>query len=149
LKATEGQAEFPVAAARRATAPAVEELAVGVAAGGLAGVAKGGTWGFLRPHPAAVGRVDAVDAGVLPAGVLRETEQVLSVWRDDERSQVGIGGRVEGLLSRQVHRPDHVVLLVPSMNLSLLVIYHGSIRSPEIAEQAAYYGDGFFANNTF
>lgn len=26
-------------------------------------------------------------------------------------------------------------------------VWHGSIRSPEIAEQAAYYGDGFFANN--
>jgi putative FMN-dependent luciferase-like monooxygenase len=26
-------------------------------------------------------------------------------------------------------------------------IWHGSIRSPEIAEQAAYYGDGFFVNN--
>jgi putative FMN-dependent luciferase-like monooxygenase len=28
-------------------------------------------------------------------------------------------------------------------------IWHGSIRTPEIAEQAAYYGDGFFANNIF
>jgi putative FMN-dependent luciferase-like monooxygenase len=28
-------------------------------------------------------------------------------------------------------------------------VWHGSIRSPEIAEQAAYYGDGFFANNIF
>ena len=27
--------------------------------------------------------------------------------------------------------------------------WHGSIRSPEIAEQAAYYGDGFFANHIF
>src|SRR5436853_2127825 len=26
---------------------------------------------------------------------------------------------------------------------------HGSIRSPEIAEQAAYYGDGFFHNTIF
>ena len=26
-------------------------------------------------------------------------------------------------------------------------VWHGSIRSPEIAEQAAYYGDGFFHNN--
>jgi putative FMN-dependent luciferase-like monooxygenase len=26
-------------------------------------------------------------------------------------------------------------------------VWHGSIRTPEIAEQAAYYGDGFFANN--
>jgi putative FMN-dependent luciferase-like monooxygenase len=26
-------------------------------------------------------------------------------------------------------------------------VWHGSIRSPEIAEQAAYYGDGFFVNN--
>ena len=28
-------------------------------------------------------------------------------------------------------------------------VWHGSIRSLEIAEQAAYYGDGFFANNIF
>ena len=28
-------------------------------------------------------------------------------------------------------------------------VWHGSIRTPEIAEQAAYYGDGFFANNIF
>ncbi|WP_103502529.1 LLM class flavin-dependent oxidoreductase [Streptomyces sp. SM14] len=28
-------------------------------------------------------------------------------------------------------------------------VWHGSIRSPEIAEQAAYYGDGFSANNIF
>src|SRR5436853_4898995 len=28
-------------------------------------------------------------------------------------------------------------------------VWHGSIRSPEIAEQAAYYGDGFFHNTIF
>jgi putative FMN-dependent luciferase-like monooxygenase len=28
-------------------------------------------------------------------------------------------------------------------------VWHGSIRTVEIAEQAAYYGDGFFANNIF
>src|SRR4051794_22840318 len=28
-------------------------------------------------------------------------------------------------------------------------VWHGSIRSPEIAEQAAVYGDGFFANHIF
>ncbi|MFT4230039.1 MAG: LLM class flavin-dependent oxidoreductase [Microbacterium sp.] len=28
-------------------------------------------------------------------------------------------------------------------------VWHGSIRTPEIAELAAYYGDGFFANNIF
>ncbi|WP_322412165.1 LLM class flavin-dependent oxidoreductase [Microbacterium invictum] len=28
-------------------------------------------------------------------------------------------------------------------------VWHGSIRTPEIAEQAAFYGDGFFANNIF
>jgi putative FMN-dependent luciferase-like monooxygenase len=28
-------------------------------------------------------------------------------------------------------------------------VWHGSIRSPEIPEQAAYYGDGFFHNNIF
>ncbi|MCE7079353.1 LLM class flavin-dependent oxidoreductase [Streptomyces sp. ST2-7A] len=28
-------------------------------------------------------------------------------------------------------------------------VWHGSIRSPEIAEQAAHHGDGFFANHIF
>src|SRR6201984_1736612 len=28
-------------------------------------------------------------------------------------------------------------------------VWHGSTRTPEIAEQAAYYGDGYFANNIF
>ncbi len=28
-------------------------------------------------------------------------------------------------------------------------VWHGSIRTPEIAEQAAFYGDGFFHNNIF
>jgi putative FMN-dependent luciferase-like monooxygenase len=28
-------------------------------------------------------------------------------------------------------------------------VWHGSVRSPEIAEIAAYYGDGFFVNNLF
>lgn len=28
-------------------------------------------------------------------------------------------------------------------------VWHGSIRTPQIAEQAAYYGDGFFVNNIF
>lgn len=28
-------------------------------------------------------------------------------------------------------------------------VWHGSVRSPEIAEQAAFYGDGFFASHIF
>jgi putative FMN-dependent luciferase-like monooxygenase len=28
-------------------------------------------------------------------------------------------------------------------------VWHGSIRTPQVAELAAYYGDGFFANNIF
>ncbi|MGW0395254.1 CE1758 family FMN-dependent luciferase-like monooxygenase [Streptomyces sp. NPDC003042] len=28
-------------------------------------------------------------------------------------------------------------------------VWHGAVRSPETAERAAYYGDGFFANNLF
>ena len=28
-------------------------------------------------------------------------------------------------------------------------MWHGSIRTAEIAEQAAFYGDGFFANHIF
>ena len=26
-------------------------------------------------------------------------------------------------------------------------VWHGAIRTPEIAEQPAYYGNGYFANN--
>ncbi|HEX6365251.1 MAG TPA: LLM class flavin-dependent oxidoreductase, partial [Agromyces sp.] len=28
-------------------------------------------------------------------------------------------------------------------------VWHGSIRTPEVADQAAFYGDGFFANHIF
>ena len=28
-------------------------------------------------------------------------------------------------------------------------VWHGSIRTPEVAELAAFYGDGYFANNIF
>ncbi|MFF2580329.1 CE1758 family FMN-dependent luciferase-like monooxygenase [Streptomyces goshikiensis] len=28
-------------------------------------------------------------------------------------------------------------------------VWHGSVRSPEVAEKAAFYGDGFFVNNIF
>lgn len=28
-------------------------------------------------------------------------------------------------------------------------VWHGSIRTPEITEQTAYYGDGFSHNNIF
>ncbi|GIM93030.1 CE1758 family FMN-dependent luciferase-like monooxygenase [Paractinoplanes toevensis] len=35
------------------------------------------------------------------------------------------------------------------MNGTPPFVWHGSIRSPQIAEQAARYGDGFFVNNLF
>lgn len=28
-------------------------------------------------------------------------------------------------------------------------VWHGAVRNPQVADQAAYYGDGFFANNLF
>ncbi|GAA5000624.1 hypothetical protein GCM10025734_35730 [Kitasatospora paranensis] len=55
-------------------------------------------------------------------------------------------GRLEGALPHPapgLHRHPRPLDGVPPF------VWHGSIRSPEIAEQAAYYGDGFFANNIF
>src|ERR1700756_5486756 len=61
------------------------------------------------------------------------------LWREDVVDWKGkFRGPLEGFTS--IPRPlDDVPPFV----------WHGSIRSPEIAEQAAYYGDGFFANHIF
>ena len=42
-----------------------------------------------------------------------------------------------------VATPHHEVDGVPPF------VWHASIRSPQIAEQAAYYGDGYLHNNIF
>src|SRR5712664_4243127 len=59
------------------------------------------------------------------------------LWREDVVDATGkFRGPLQGFTS--VPRPlDDVPPFV----------WHGSIRTPEIAEQAAYYGNGYFANN--
>jgi putative FMN-dependent luciferase-like monooxygenase len=61
------------------------------------------------------------------------------VWREDS---VDWSGRFRTPLQSFTATPRPLDGVPP-------FVWHGSIRSPEIAEQAAYYGDGFFANNIF
>jgi putative FMN-dependent luciferase-like monooxygenase len=61
------------------------------------------------------------------------------LWDEDE---VTWEGRFRAPLTRFVATPRPLDGVPP-------FVWHGSIRSPEIAEQAAYYGDGFFVNNLF
>ena len=51
-------------------------------------------------------------------------------------------GRFRGPLTNFVATPRPLDGVPP-------FVWHGSIRSPEIADQAAFYGDGFFVNNLF
>jgi putative FMN-dependent luciferase-like monooxygenase len=51
-------------------------------------------------------------------------------------------GRFRAPLDRFVATPRPLYGVPP-------FVWHGSIRSPEIAEQAAFYGDGLFVNNLF
>lgn len=59
--------------------------------------------------------------------------------------------REEDVTWQGKHRtPLHSFTSTPRpLDLTPPFVWHGSIRSPEIAEQAAYYGDGFFANHIF
>jgi putative FMN-dependent luciferase-like monooxygenase len=61
------------------------------------------------------------------------------LWRETE---VDWEGRFRTPLTRFTSVPRPLDGVPP-------FVWHGSIRSPEIAEQAAFYGDGFFANNLF
>jgi putative FMN-dependent luciferase-like monooxygenase len=61
------------------------------------------------------------------------------LWREDV---VNFAGRFRTPLQEFTSTPRPLDGVPP-------FVWHGSIRSPEIAEQAAYYGDGFFANNIF
>ncbi|MCU1678337.1 MAG: class flavin-dependent oxidoreductase, partial [Frankiales bacterium] len=61
------------------------------------------------------------------------------LWDEDE---VTWQGRFRAPLTRFVSTPRPLHGVPP-------FVWHGSIRSPEIAEQAAYFGDGFFVNNLF
>ncbi|HEY4534519.1 MAG TPA: LLM class flavin-dependent oxidoreductase [Enteractinococcus sp.] len=61
------------------------------------------------------------------------------LWRETE---VNWEGRFRSPLQQFTATPRPLDDVAP-------FVWHGSIRSPEIAEQAAYYGDGFFHNNIF
>ncbi|MDO4920014.1 LLM class flavin-dependent oxidoreductase [Kocuria sp.] len=61
------------------------------------------------------------------------------LWRETD---VSWEGRHRSALHRFTATPRPMDQIPP-------FVWHGSIRSPEIAEQAAYYGDGFFANHIF
>ncbi|MCW2893269.1 MAG: 5,10-methylene tetrahydromethanopterin reductase, partial [Actinomycetia bacterium] len=61
------------------------------------------------------------------------------LWREDV---VDANGKFRGPLQGFTSIPRPLDDVPP-------FVWHGSIRTPEIAEQAAYYGDGFFANNIF
>ncbi|RJN32425.1 LLM class flavin-dependent oxidoreductase [Nesterenkonia natronophila] len=61
------------------------------------------------------------------------------LWREEE---VEWQGRFRTPLDHFTATPRPLDAVPP-------FVWHGSIRSPEIAEQAAYYGDGFFHNNIF
>lgn len=59
------------------------------------------------------------------------------LWREDV---VDWGGKFRTALQGFTSTPRPLDGVPP-------FVWHGSIRTPEIAEQAAYYGNGFFANN--
>jgi putative FMN-dependent luciferase-like monooxygenase len=61
------------------------------------------------------------------------------LWREDV---VNWQGRFRSALQGFTSTPRPLDDVAP-------FVWHGSIRSPEIPEQAAYYGDGFFHNNIF
>ncbi len=61
------------------------------------------------------------------------------LWREDV---VNWQGRFRSSLQGFTSTPRPLDGVAP-------FVWHGSIRSPEIPEQAAYYGDGFFHNNIF
>ena len=60
------------------------------------------------------------------------------LWREDVVSFDGKFRSIQGFTATPRPLDD-----VPPF------VWHGSIRTPEIAEQAAYYGDGYFANHIF
>lgn len=59
-------------------------------------------------------------------------------------------GRGRGELGRPLPHPAAELHLHPRpLDDVAPFVWHGSIRTPQVAEIAAYYGDGFFANNIF
>lgn len=61
------------------------------------------------------------------------------LWREEN---VDWSGRFRAPLHKFTSTPRPLDGVAP-------FVWHGSIRSVDIAEQAAYYGDGFFHNNIF
>jgi putative FMN-dependent luciferase-like monooxygenase len=60
----------------------------------------------------------------------------------DEDSPVDWQGQFRGPLHQFTATPRPLDGVAP-------FVWHGSIRTPEVAEIAAYFGDGYFANNIF
>jgi putative FMN-dependent luciferase-like monooxygenase len=76
---------------------------------------------------------DGIDLAIEHYGLLRR------LWREDV---VDWQGRFRTPLQGFTATPKPLDGIPP-------FVWHGSIRSPEVVEQAAFYGDGFFANNIF
>ncbi|MGO1667553.1 LLM class flavin-dependent oxidoreductase [Flaviflexus sp.] len=76
------------------------------------------------------------------AGIPLAVENYNLLYRLWHKEQVDWQGKNRTPLSNFTATPRPLDDVAP-------FVWHGSIRSPEIAEQAAYYGDGFFHNNIF
>jgi putative FMN-dependent luciferase-like monooxygenase len=76
---------------------------------------------------------DSVDLTVENYGLLRK------LWDEDV---VNWQGKFRTPLQNFTSTPRPLDGVAP-------FVWHGSIRTPQVAEVAAYYGDGFFANNIF
>src|ERR687888_199305 len=74
-----------------------------------------------------------------PVKIIENYDLLHRLWREDV---VDWKGRFRTPLQSFTSTPRPLDGVPP-------FVWHGSIRSPEIAEQAAYYGDGFFANHIF
>ncbi|THV13413.1 LLM class flavin-dependent oxidoreductase [Nocardioides caeni] len=64
------------------------------------------------------------------------------LWSEEGDNGVDWEGRFRTPLQGYSSTPRPLAGVAP-------FVWHGSIRSPEIAEQAAYYGDGYFHNHIF
>src|SRR5262249_37777002 len=111
--------------------------------------------GGVRDAAAPVAGADGPDAGARqhgpgvpvvrpghPAGPAAGAGELQPAAPAVARGRRGLGGKYRTPLQGFTSIPRPLDDVPP-------FVWHGSIRSPEIAEQAAYYGDGFFANNIF
>ncbi|WP_076465874.1 LLM class flavin-dependent oxidoreductase [Actinomyces mediterranea] len=75
-------------------------------------------------------------------GIARAIENyalLRELWANENVTR---SGKFRTLLRGYISTPRPLDSIAP-------FVWHGSIRFPEIAEQAAYCGDGFFHNNIF